>query len=864
MDEEADDSEEAKRKRPDITLRRTLRKDKETSVVQTGWKFLCQERGIRDRIEEIIPEVTRIRVETCLFLNLHFIRLLDEGRPIPVIDQNLVGRAMQCTYSKKPQADPDLHETFVHHYLPLCPNRPNNSCLPRIANILLELRNQLLCNIKNHVSVLFQSRHRAFVKLLLLEASPDVPFFGDADEDVESCTRLLTTATLWRPNESVRELLPEYPRIRGRISEAAIECLQGLVDSIRPEVGPLPAAPQSRPHLYVPWMRIISEEFSDRELRSFSLVPHASFSAPFIAITPTTWLELQPKSGKRKAPGELRDAFPSIGRLESGGKTFADRITTDGVSASMYFLVEKRTPPPEDRAVHIHPKQRVVGLDPGKHPDFLTGIAVTGDWDGIERQEEIISLGTRDFYHRAGFKNRTFLMHTWMSRDLDVAAFNENAPSGNTLSLEDFGKRVSFICANLYVLVRFHTARRVRKLRRRVTIKKQIEVDRACKKITAGKKTVVALGAAQVGAGRTKRQCGPCESVKRRLSSHHKATVVMIDEFRTSQVCSTCHSDVGKFAVLKRQRVTEDGIQTVTEGGGREDEDGRGRTSYKTCHNVRAEEFSDRELRSFSLVPHASFSAPFIAVTPTIWPELQPKSGKRKAPGELHDAFPSIGRLESGGKTFADRITTDGVSASVYFLVEKRTPPPEDRAVHIHPKQRVVGLDPGKHPDFLTGIAVTGDWDGIERQEEIIDLGTRDFYHRAGFKKRTFLMHTWMSRDLDVAAFNENAPPGTTVSLEEFGKRVTFVAANLYCLVRFHTARRVRKLRRRVTIKRQIEVDRACKRITAGKKTVVAFGAAQVWAGRTKRQCGPCESVKRRLSSHHGATVVMIDEYRTS
>jgi hypothetical protein len=148
------------------------------------------------------------------------------------------------------------------------------------------------------------------MKLLLREAAPEVPFFGDADEDLESCTRLLTTATLWRPNESVRELLPEYPRIYGKIPDAAIECLQDLVDSVRPEVGPLPAAPQSRPHLYMPWMRIISQESSDRELRSFSLVPHASFSAPFIAVTPTIWPKLQPKIGKRKAPGELRDAFP--------------------------------------------------------------------------------------------------------------------------------------------------------------------------------------------------------------------------------------------------------------------------------------------------------------------------------------------------------------------------------------------------------------------------------------------------------------------------------------------------------------------------------------------------------------------------
>jgi hypothetical protein len=588
MEDGVEDAAKARRKRPDIAARLKIRRGKETSVVQVGWRALCRDLAIEDRIEEIIPEVARIRVETCLVLNLHFLRLLEEGRPIPVIDQNLVGQAMQSTYSKKPQADPDMHITFVENYLPLCPNRPDNSCLSRITNILLDLRNQLLSNIKNHVAVLFQSRHRAFMRLLLRDAARSVPFFDGGPEDLESCTRILTAATLWRPHETVEELLPEYPRLFGVIPGDAVKRLQELADSVRPRVGPLPATPDRNPHLYMPWMHVVARELADRGMRSFALVPHASFSAPFIAITPTTWPELQPKSGKRKAPGELRDAFPSLRRLESGGKTFADRITTDGVSASVHFLVEKRAPHRDDRAVGVHPKRRVVGLDPGKHPNFLTGVAVTGDWDGVEREEEVINPGTKDYYHRAGFKKRTFLMRRWMAGDLDVSTFNERASLGDGAGTDVFGQRVTCVSSSLYFLVRFHTARRVRKLRRRATIQKQVEVDRVCREITRGRKTVVAFGAAQVGAGRTKGQCGPCESVKRRLSSHHGATVVMVDEFRTSKVCSTCHLDVGKFAILKRRRIMEDGISTVTRGLKRRDETDGASASYKTCHNVQA------------------------------------------------------------------------------------------------------------------------------------------------------------------------------------------------------------------------------------------------------------------------------------
>jgi hypothetical protein len=330
-----------------------------------------------------------------------------------------------------PRGDPDLVDTFQSRYIPLCPNRPEYLCLPRISNILLDLHNQLLTNIKNHVAVHFEARHRCLMRLLLRDHAWTVPFFEATKEDLDSCTRILTTAILWRPDERVEELLPEYPRLYGLIPLAAVRKLQEIVDGVRLMVGPLPASPESGAHAYLPWMHFIGEELTRRGLRSFSLFPHAPFAAPSIAITPTTWPELEPRTGKRKLLGGLRDAFPSLERLETGGKKFADRITTDGVAANVHFLVDKRPGPKEDRQVHIHPKQRVVGLDPGKSPDFLTGAILGGEWDGTSGQEEMLNLRTREFYHRAGFKKRTSLMCQWMSRDVDVSAFNRDAPSAD-------------------------------------------------------------------------------------------------------------------------------------------------------------------------------------------------------------------------------------------------------------------------------------------------------------------------------------------------------------------------------------------------------------------------------------------------
>jgi hypothetical protein len=238
-------------KRPDVTARRELRKGKDTSVVQVGWASLCSNPEITKRIEDIIPEVARIRLETCLFLNMHFIRLLEDGRDVLEIDQNLVGRAMQCTHSKRASADPDLAETFKDNYLPCCTNRPPSSCLPRIFEILEDVRNGLVTNIRTHVSVHLEARHMRSLDMELTRLIEAVPFFA-VGKDRESCVRLLTRATLWDPRSSFAELLPFYPRIRDTIPAGAQLVLRRLIDEVRPRVGPLPAKPASQPHVYLP------------------------------------------------------------------------------------------------------------------------------------------------------------------------------------------------------------------------------------------------------------------------------------------------------------------------------------------------------------------------------------------------------------------------------------------------------------------------------------------------------------------------------------------------------------------------------------------------------------------------------------
>jgi hypothetical protein len=575
------DETPVKRKRPDVTERLNQRKGKDTSVVQVGWTSLCSDPAISKRIEEIIPEVTRIRVETCLLLNMHFIRLMEAGRDLPVIDQNLVGRAMQCTHSKRVVADPDLVETFRVNFLPYCPNRPPSSCLPRISKILEDLRNSLITNIRNNIAVHFEARHRQFLDTELQQSIAAVPFFTE-EKDRTSCVRLLVRATLKEPETSFLELLPNYPRIRDKIPQEAQQVLRRLIDLIRPLVGPLPADPLKLPHLYLPWMRTMGIALQAQGKRSFSLIPHASFAAPFIAITPTTLCEIMPKGGKRKletTQTTLSDHF-SIARLSSSGKRFANHIITNGVSASVTFLVDARPELAEVTEVvpvHVHPGQRVVGLDPGKSPDFLTGAVFEGSWDGQGPQDETLHFSNRRFYHDAGFKKRSFLMSKWMKEDVDVHYFNEQAPPRGCMDSESLGRRIEAVQSSLYSLIRFHTARRVRKLRRTVTIQKQRMVDKVCSIITGGKKTVVAFGAAKVGSTKAKgHPCGPCEAVKRRLSSHHAAHLIMVNEYNTSKRCSACWAMLGAFKVPTRRRVVEDGIRTISE------------ESMKTCHNVRA------------------------------------------------------------------------------------------------------------------------------------------------------------------------------------------------------------------------------------------------------------------------------------
>jgi hypothetical protein len=91
----------------------------------------------------------------------------------------------------------------------------------------------------------------------------------------------------------------------------------------------------------------------------------------------------------------------------------------------------------------------VVGLDPGKSPDFLTGVTLEGSLDGQSPQDETLHFSGRKFYHEAGFKKRSFRMSKWMEEDVDVRIFNEQAPSRSCLDSESLGRRIQAVYSSL-------------------------------------------------------------------------------------------------------------------------------------------------------------------------------------------------------------------------------------------------------------------------------------------------------------------------------------------------------------------------------------------------------------------------------
>lgn len=268
----------------------------------------------------------------------------------------------------------------------------------------------------------------------------------------------------------------------------------------------------------------------------------------------------------RHFPG-LR-VFQKQSRYVDNGVFTFQSFRTDGVSASLLFgpkrvhskrltieqctekqHAKKRRKTSSKTSVDCIPTlldgKRVVAIDPGR-TDMIYAVY------GTEHLTEgRFSVPTANFRQRCHTAEKQTLGEKCLKRVLLDDGRNLLTAIGSLPSSKDVFQWRTFTDAFLPLLTTLALAKRSRCLRRTrfdSFIRRDMVLDQVIKEIIGGslsrqacESTWVAFGAAKVCSTGFGHASSPQARLLHRLEKVHKVKVTMIDEFRTSQVCSCCN-----------------------------------------------------------------------------------------------------------------------------------------------------------------------------------------------------------------------------------------------------------------------------------------------------------------------------------
>lgn len=513
------------RKRPDRAKHKADIKSTKNSVVKTTLRAFCKPAGTALPWGSVIEKINRAALEAYMFANMHVLRVMTSGLPVPRLDQNFMYRCCSVTScpskkeSKSTFDDQDMQDTIMM-YDALRPPGQVPECSDYLgAGLFNNLSQQMETNLKNHAALNFYQRFRRYLKLAL-------------DFDGTETYNFLQLV-----------FSPEY---------TGTQPLVLRYRSMFPAV-PTETAISRDPRIVLPVLHEI-QRFYDRHpflegTSRFSLLPlKKGFTTSYIKVCTTSLHSILRLAGGGSGitiPGRTdfvkqADTFWRhlfhIDAYETGCRQFDHEILTDGKAVS---IVMRRQIP---TAASTDPRQmsrredcdKVWGLDPGVRDMYVAS----------STEGEISKCSSREFYEDSSYTCSNKKISTWVKTDQDVSALTAALPSARTGRLAAFQEHVKYVLENMSRLRTFYGAWRFRNLKLKRFIHARKKLRALCKRLAGddGSKTLVGFGdwSLKTAAGVVKGcKPGPSSRFRKELAKHCK--VIDVDEYLTSKTCHVCH-----------------------------------------------------------------------------------------------------------------------------------------------------------------------------------------------------------------------------------------------------------------------------------------------------------------------------------
>jgi hypothetical protein len=291
-----------------------------------------------------------------------------------------------------------------------------------------------------------------------------------------------------------------------------------------------------------------------RELKTFTLLPEFAVQCLHIPICTTSLYYLYKAIEFGGLPGgpqptlkvfreSANDWWYNALRLKSvttSNRIFAYSVETDGVAVSVFLQKPRAQGESLPNNLNLEGKA-VWGLDPGRKDLFVAAKQVQVQENEMPKRDRIVSCSTKEYYHLAGFTYASKKRELWVRKAPAIQEINQRMPTSKCSTAAEYESYLAFALASLSALLEFYGERRWRRLRFKSYIGRQQAMELLCRRIVPKNQrrenVVVAFGSAQFPWGRG-HASGPVKAFRKELA--RRCHVVMVDEYLTSRVCSTC------------------------------------------------------------------------------------------------------------------------------------------------------------------------------------------------------------------------------------------------------------------------------------------------------------------------------------
>jgi hypothetical protein len=535
-------------------------------AVKMTLNTICSNDLLKKRINEFVLNANKIMFESYCLANLHIIKLVNQKKHIPILNQDFFQHCSQMVsfqYKRKNNVpnDLELHDTF-NSYNSCRPNGFQPGFRDNFGAIINYISKDMYISTTNHLVLNFYNRLRKYI-------TTKYDLTGEQTYKI------------------IKEIYSDEKYVGCNI---IIKKWKDKLNNIPPTALNVKKNPSFIIYSYNEILNYFNKHNSDpknKEVRVFSLLPNKnSFTMSNITIDKTVLKDIIMSFEKNEIDDEKIRYIYNQKQNERNKDTindsklhwkqlfqikninsFSGMIKTDGNSVSI--LYEK------ERKIKQKKSKNLKGISSSEDKDYDVSNINLNDFESIsaydpgfrnmcvgtnsyEKQEnDIIECSSRNYYHDCKINTSNQKKKIIYKKNTFITDFFKEMPSRKTNSMNSYIEYITYALTGLTKCLKFHLEKPFRKLKFTTYIYKQKTINELCKKIT-GKNNINDPKRVLVGFGNWSSQKdsiirghrrGPVVALKRELKRW--CTLKLVDEYRTSKMCCRCDNETEKVSYGK-------------------------------------------------------------------------------------------------------------------------------------------------------------------------------------------------------------------------------------------------------------------------------------------------------------------------